>query len=474
MSIYQNAVAIFLDLSSEKSMSHYLPLLAQLPLSVISSTSEGEVFKLIQEPSVSLVILACDQDPNEYPIYLRMQKECPRFPILLIFPQLKSELAKKYSHRHHFQQSFVDGKSKLQLLRKVKSLIHLHHLAHEQQALKAELNAIEMMNQTFGLCSTSETIQKSLQFLADFFDCEQVLWFEGKNLDSIGTRIMQAEENKQGFEVPQLAIKRPAQYQSWKEQNSKRVETYAKKILLALPPDWREKADPLMMNLGQDHALFLPIFNPQTKSGLGHFVLVNPKVFKQKLEDLSFERVVSSLSRHISFSQEYDRLRMMNYQDDLTGLFNQRYLEIALDQMITDTAANEGQFSVLFLDVDNFKQVNDQKGHLIGSKILIELGKIVEDTIRSTDFGFRYGGDEFILLLSGAHQDEAVRVAERLRQQVSLTPFQVDGLILNITISIGVATYPQHGKNKKELIQLADQAMYYAKNKCRNAVYVAS
>ena len=114
------------------------------------------------------------------------------------------------------------------------------------------------------------------------------------------------------------------------------------------------------------------------------------------------------------------------------------------------------------------------RGHIIGSKLLTKLAKIVNDNIRTVDYGFRYGGDEFIMILVGTDAEQAKVVAERTRKQVEESVFDVDGVQIRVTLSIGIASFPLHATTKEQILEMADQAMYVGKNKSRNIVFVAS
>lgn len=159
--------------------------------------------------------------------------------------------------------------------------------------------------------------------------------------------------------------------------------------------------------------------------------------------------------------------------DDVTQLYNQRYLQLVLDKEIRRAERASSPFSVLFIDIDHFKNVNDSSGHMIGSKLLCQVSEILKQNMRMIDYGFRYGGDEFILILVGTGSDAAVTVGERIRSQVASTPFLIDGRKMNLTLSIGVASFPEHAQTKEEIIRLADEAMYESKNKSRNLVSIA-
>ncbi len=186
------------------------------------------------------------------------------------------------------------------------------------------------------------------------------------------------------------------------------------------------------------------------------------------------EKLHSVLARRWDLCLQVGEALKQVYRDSLTNLYNQRFLTETLAKKIEEYRRYKTPFSVLFIDVDHFKRVNDSLGHLVGSGVLQELGKLLKGQIRNSDYAFRYGGDEFIILLSHTEGDDAVNVAERIRQAVESFPFKLQGVQVNITVSIGLAFYPKHADSADEIIRIADEAMYYGKNKSRNIVYKAS
>ena len=181
-----------------------------------------------------------------------------------------------------------------------------------------------------------------------------------------------------------------------------------------------------------------------------------------------------TLKNWIAVSFSYWMATRKTYVDDVTDLFNQRYLPMVLDKEIQRCARSGGKFTVLFLDIDYFKMVNDSKGHWVGSKLIRELGQIIKSNVRGADFPFRYGGDEYVVVLIDTDAKQAVHVAERIRKCVEGTDFLIDGHNIRLTVSIGLATYPDHAATSEEVMKLADEAMYYGKSKSRNIVFIAS
>ncbi len=192
------------------------------------------------------------------------------------------------------------------------------------------------------------------------------------------------------------------------------------------------------------------------------------------LEKFELESLYESIE---FFNEKYDKiteLRGLSYTDDVTGLYNQRYLETVLEREFALAKRNQTSFSVLFLDLDHFKQINDSYGHLIGSRILYEVGEEICKTLRESDITFRFGGDEFICVLSHTALQSALNVAERLRIQLEKKRFLAkESLNIRITTSVGVASYPDHATTRDEILNAADEALYKVKDGERNRVVSA-
>jgi two-component system cell cycle response regulator len=172
--------------------------------------------------------------------------------------------------------------------------------------------------------------------------------------------------------------------------------------------------------------------------------------------------------------QNLGRLKQVEhlaYLDDLTHLYNTRYLEVALDREIQGGRP----FSVMFMDLDRFKDVNDKHGHLSGSRVLVEVARVLRSCVRDDDILVRYGGDEYVILLVGIDSGGGLKVAERIRRAIEDHRFlSREGARVRITASIGLASFPEHAREKAEILDLADRAMYRGKRSSRNVVYMAS
>jgi diguanylate cyclase (GGDEF)-like protein len=159
------------------------------------------------------------------------------------------------------------------------------------------------------------------------------------------------------------------------------------------------------------------------------------------------------------------------YLDDLTHLYNTRYLDLVLDREVQGGRP----FTVLFMDLDRFKLVNDQHGHLAGSRLLVEVARVLRACVRDDDILVRYGGDEYVMLLVGIDSGGGLKVAERIRRAIEDHRFlSREGGRVRVTCSIGLASSPEHAQSKGEILDLADRAMYRGKRSSRNVVYMAS
>ncbi len=185
------------------------------------------------------------------------------------------------------------------------------------------------------------------------------------------------------------------------------------------------------------------------------------------------EFLVRNLESSLDNHSRFVKARQLSYIDDLTGLYNSRYLEAAVTAAIDRFEKTRQGFSILFIDVDRFKSVNDTHGHLVGSRLLVEIAHLLKRLLRKPDHLFRYGGDEFIALLYGAELTEAMRSAERLRLELEKHRFLIQKASVSVTLSIGVARFPDHGTETGQVIQLADEAMYEGKKAGRNSVFLA-
>ncbi len=186
------------------------------------------------------------------------------------------------------------------------------------------------------------------------------------------------------------------------------------------------------------------------------------------------EDLLLNASFHIALAVEklwfYDKLQELANLDGLTNLYNHRAFQDRLDEEIERARRGGHSLALLMCDIDLFKVFNDTYGHLAGDRILKEVAKVIKESIRKMDVPARYGGEEFAVILPETTLQGAFLVAERIRQEVSARKIDYDRQKIGVTISVGVALYPEDGKDKKSLLAAADLALYHAKRSGRNRV----
>jgi len=189
----------------------------------------------------------------------------------------------------------------------------------------------------------------------------------------------------------------------------------------------------------------------------------------------SLGRLADKLRRESSeVSDTFQTLNMLAIKDGLTGLYNHRYLQerLALEMEIAERRATP--LTCLMIDLDDFKAVNDQFGHPFGDTVLSVVARLIRDNVRNIDTAGRYGGEEFLILMPQTQPEIAERVAERIRYAVESHNFQARGIRANLTLSIGIATYPMAGVkpgDKAVFLKVVDDALYLAKRSGKNRVF---
>jgi diguanylate cyclase (GGDEF)-like protein len=171
--------------------------------------------------------------------------------------------------------------------------------------------------------------------------------------------------------------------------------------------------------------------------------------------------------------RRFEHAERLTITDDLTKLYNYRYLMQYLESEVRRCLRYKKKVSLLFIDIDGFKKINDTFGHLIGSQALSELGQVFRQILREADVVGRYGGDEFVIVLPETPLSGALLIAERIRKQVEDYEFFAQNLSMRLTVSLGVANCPKHTLTAEGLIKKADAAMYRAKELTKNSIKVA-
>ena len=225
-------------------------------------------------------------------------------------------------------------------------------------------------------------------------------------------------------------------------------------------------SDPFIMRVQCKSILCTPIMSKGKLSGILYMEnnLSENAFTPERLE------ILRSFSFQAAISIENARLFELATTDGMTKLFVHRYFQLLLDQEIKRSRRHNKKFSLIMMDIDNFKSFNDTYGHQLGDKVLKDVASTAKKISRSEDIAARYGGEEFVMILPETDSRQAMNLAERIRASVAEIEIPHENQKLHVTISLGVSTYPDHSDNKEELIHAADAALYTSKNRGKNCV----
>jgi len=191
-------------------------------------------------------------------------------------------------------------------------------------------------------------------------------------------------------------------------------------------------------------------------------------------QDLQFLSVIGyQMAASLKHFQRFSSIKNIAIYDTLTNLYNRRYFEERLEVEAQKSFFSDTSLSLVMVDIDHFKRVNDTFGHTEGDRVLCEIASLLKTSVRKKDTVARYGGEEFILILPEAGLEESSMIAERIRRLVEDTPFEIGQAQINLTVSLGISNFPSHqARSKEELVKMADLALYDAKRRGRNRVNI--
>jgi diguanylate cyclase (GGDEF)-like protein len=207
----------------------------------------------------------------------------------------------------------------------------------------------------------------------------------------------------------------------------------------------------------------------------GVLEIFNPRIEEHSDYKIAFLHILADYAAiAIENAQDISRVQQITITDDVTGLFNARHLYSTLERELDGARRHSRPISLVFLDLDRFKMVNDLYGHLVGSELLGRVGKRIKELCSKRDLCFRYGGDEFVILMPDTGKDEAAERAREIHSSLTASFFSMgSGLELNIGSSVGVASFPADGKTVHAILGAADKRMYKVKSTGRGRVAVA-
>ena len=187
--------------------------------------------------------------------------------------------------------------------------------------------------------------------------------------------------------------------------------------------------------------------------------------------EISLAKIICGESaKFITTSHNYEKTKELAVKDGLTGLYNHRHFQEMLSYTIAHSDRYDERCSLILIDLDNLKYINDTYGHRAGDSVLSFIGTVLTESLREVDISARYGGDEFAVILPNTNKKGSLAIAEKIKNNIKNMPFKFKGVELNVTLSVGIATYPGNAADNETLIERADRALYESKNQGKNRV----
>ncbi len=200
-------------------------------------------------------------------------------------------------------------------------------------------------------------------------------------------------------------------------------------------------------------------------------------IFKSiKAQDKFYNKLlrknIMEIQKYRTLLKKNSKLYQLSHSDEVTGLFNQRKLTLDLESTIEDHLESKDAFSLMFIDVDHFKDVNDNYGHIVGSQMLIDIGRVLKNLLRESDDIYRYGGDEFIVIMRKVNIKIVHKIALRILDSIKNKKFEIsENISHKLSVSVGIAEFPKDAQTSKEIIKFADEMMYESKKSGRGKVF---
>ena len=401
------------------------------------------------------------------PIYAPKVSQDPRY--IMSIPSTQSELAVPLIVRDEVvgvldcqsdQEEFFDTETiDLLTLFSTQASIALQNarLYSNEQRKAAQLEAINnIARQTTAVLDIGELLQKSCHFILQSFVVDHVAML----LLEDGMLVVRAHEGRLTPRIPAGTQMPPAGLCARAITSGKPVTENDVSVVEGYVPGFEETRSEMclpLVSLGETLGI-LAVESAQK----GAFAPADAQ---------PLESVADICAAAIQNARYFEKVRQLAYIDGLTGIFNRRYFEMRMAEEVERAQRYENQLSVIMIDIDNFKKLNDEFGHLLGDEALRQVSAIFAQNLRKVDIACRYGGEEFVILAPQTSGDHAHAVAEKLRKVVEGWSFP--GVPRPVTITAGVSSFPANGRTRDELVKAADEALYLAKQHGRNRVQLA-
>ncbi len=433
-------------------------------LTTVNTLAEAELE--IANPDCELVVYG-GISQESWQLCQTIIQKFPQFPMLFLL--VNGEAREGQIHPDELHQIVRPLSSRAKFLQATEQLSRVGNLHRRVAELSTLASGSTTVDQMFRRLDIHHILDRILNYFGTRIDVSNIHWMRWP----AAAHILSGDRASLGLEMEVSATRSPRMMSYRTVELDKLFDI----IWQTLTPEKLENlvtANFLEERSGQTPILYVVIKSLNDGSPLGLLAFEGCSGGEAQSLGLQVAESMKLMTRFLEFGLAHWDGKRLALVDDLTELFNQRYLPTVIENEINRSKRKNSAFTLLFMDLDYFKMVNDTRGHWIGSKLLKEIGNILRQSIRSCDYGFRYGGDEFVVVLPDTDINGGQVVAERIRKSVEESRFLIDGHDIKLTMSVGLAAYPEHAKSKEQIIQLADQAMYYGKRKSRNIVYSAS
>ena len=350
------------------------------------------------------------------------------------------QLSEKVKMSSQELNSFYDFTQKLNSTNNVDSVLD-HVVDTLQRVLEADLVGVSLFNEENGLSVLNRISEEEKNHL------------EGKDIPHFDTLIGLVYEGKNYFNTEDLSAR------------TKYKSIFGKEVDFALG----------VKNIKS--VLIYPLIDmiPDSQDGepgvLGSVVIARKEKLAFNEGEISLAKIICGESaKFITTSQNHQKAQELSVKDGLTGLYNYRHFQEIFSYSLAHSDRYKEQLSLILVDVDDLKYVNDTYGHREGDSVLSFIGTVLTESLRKIDISARYGGDEFAVVLPNTNKRGSLAVAQKIKDSIKNMPFKFKGDELDVTLSIGIATYPQNADDKETLMEKADRALYESKNQGKNKV----